>query len=127
MISIIFWEIIVYLTFVKRKKLTCPHCGEKGISANRKYFLSSIAYIPFVRIHCFFCGGRSGVYFWRGAILNIVTVIFLSLILLDSLIKVGDRFIPNIIPISGFMLTPIVLIIDVLIRLYVIPTKKYNN
>ena len=127
MISIIFWEIIVYLMFVRKKKLICPHCGDKGIGASKKYFLSSIAYIPFVRIHCFFCGGRSGVYFWRGAILNIVTVIFLSLILLDSLIKVGDRFIPNIIPISGFMLTPIVLIIDVLIRLYVIPTKKYNN
>lgn len=126
MISQIFWIVVVYLVLVRNKKIKCPHCGNKGASAEKKYLLSFIINIPFVRFRCYLCGGRYGAYFLPGILLNIITLPLLVMVMVNGAIKVNDRFLPEIILIPTFLFIPIILVIDLLIRIYIFPTKKYN-
>ncbi len=108
------WMFILYLILVRNRMLKCPHCGNRGISASKKFLLG-----PIFSLRCSMCDGRWGTSIWS---------IFLAFVTIPcagaAIIMSKLRAVPDFIPVPGFMLAPLVLTLDVVIRLYVLPTKR---
>lgn len=105
--QLFFWFIVVYLVFVRKKMLECPHCGKKGISAVKKFFLG-----PLFSSRCAICNKKWGTS--NGAVwLAFLTIPAAGISILMGMFKSGT-----------FYFAPLILTFDVVVRLYFLPTVK---
>lgn len=114
MIMLLVWMVLVYIIFVRKRTLTCPHCGQNGISASKKFFNG-----PIVKFRCSLCGKRCATSYWS----LVVILIAFSYAFFASLMSQASMS-SDYVPISGYLMSLIAISLDAIIRLYILPTKK---
>lgn len=106
---------ILYLLLARKRRLRCPHCHEPGVSATKKLLLG-----PIWTSRCLLCGKAWGTSLWTVPLALLSGLAAAVLVVLNRADLLPFPA-PDIVLIMG------VLIVDVVIRLHVLPTKKRRS
>lgn len=112
--ALIFWMLVFQLFFVRKRKLKCPHCHERGVSASK-----ILHFGPAGSFRCSQCQRKHKASYWFLQ-LTVVTVLAIGFVIMTGMTKAASR----IVDFPTSIALPAILMLDLWLRFYVIPLKK---